>query len=849
MGSLWRSEDMTLIQMTMQREAAHDTVDKLGELGLVEFKDLSSHLNAFQRQYANQVKRCEDLERIVRFFEEQLHKSEIKNNPAMNEYDNVVNNDISEESLDDLESRFNDYEQELRQLQNSLDQMLTEKNKSEELLYVIRHAEHYRDETSSDSTSSADASSTLLDPDRDLNASSSIRQSGSLASLNGVIPSDKIPVFSMLVFRATRGNSIPRFVDIGEDLFDARTKKFVPKSVFTIYFGANRARDKIRKICESLGASIHDVPDVDVHSAQVQLDQRIDDINVTINSTKDRVRTILGEISGQLISWKKKVAKEKAIYHTLNLFDYKIQNSVIAEAWCPKKHLELVRMKMDEAISTSGSQVQSLCEELVTTEVPPTYFELNKFTAAFQDIVNAYGVPQYKEMNPGVMTIITFPFLFAVMFGDFGHGTILALFSIFLVVFEKKLKALAENDEMFGMIYHGRYVLLLMGFFSIYTGLLYNDCFGLSFNLFKSNIADWDEDKWEHYTKDSPKPATYVFGVDPAWYGTTNKLQYYNSMKMKMSVIYGVSQMMLGIVFSACNHVYFGHYIDIFVEFIPEVFILMCTFGYMDFLIIFKWCRDWRQRTPGTKVPGILATMTDFFLNPWGLNEEPVFYSGKAQLTVQLVCLILAAVSIPVLLFPKPIYEYWTHRKKVKKGRGSKAFRRLEEDSVDDDEMEDEVIEVESAHSEEDEEGFSEMFIKQLIHTIEFALGAVSNTASYLRLWALSLAHAQLSEVFYDMTINILFTLTSQSDSAAMKMVDKYLINTGIAFVPIFAIWLAATLGVLLGMESLSAFLHALRLHWVEFQGKFYKGNGHLFTPLDYTEVLKAAAKEREFEE
>lgn len=125
----------------------------------------------------------------------------------------------------------------------------------------------------------------------------------------------------------------------------------------------------------------------------------------------------------------------------------------------------------------------------------------------FQEIVDTYGVPSYKEINPAVYTQVTFPFLFGVMFGDIGHGLMLFVPSTILLLWGAKLSQSYPSLKPF---YRARYLLALMGFFSTFCGLVYNDFFSVPLNLFGSC--------YDFTTAERTPDCVYSCGVDPIWY-------------------------------------------------------------------------------------------------------------------------------------------------------------------------------------------------------------------------------------------------------------------------------------------------------------------------------------------
>jgi V-type H+-transporting ATPase subunit a len=394
-----------------------------------------------------------------------------------------------------------------------------------------------------------------------------------------------------------------------------------------------------------------------------------------------------------------------------------------------------------------------------------------------------------------------------------------------------------------------------MGFFSVYCGFLYNDFLSIPFDMGTCYDTSKNGTKGvQVYKKDN---CNYKFGLDPIWYVATNELAFINSLKMKISVIFGVFQMVIGIVLKGLNAVFQRDFVDFIFIFFPQITLMLILFGYMDFLIFVKWSTEYgihpisyidnegKNQTAkfdySYYAPDIKSLLMNIFLNmgepPQNpplpiingtqIKKEDLAYSEWHLLTdsktftkIHIGIIIASLICIIIMLLPKIVINYLKSKKNASANQNNIVENQNEENEAFNENLVDQRQVVEG------EPSLSNFVVESSIETIEFVLGTVSNTASYLRLWALSLAHSQLAVVFFSKTIAYIGNMTS-----------LWGVN-GILLLFAFPIFAGVTTIVLLFMDMMECFLHTLRLHWVEFQNKFFKADGYQFKPFCFAQNL-----------
>ena len=802
-------------------ETSIEVMEELGKLDdCIQFVDLNVHNYEERKNFGNLIERCDqalkniqmfenmaDLykEKIIKYKDYETFKLDLENSMRNidrnlgSTYFDLIENETSENNkkLKELIESYNLVDAQL----NLLIEKKSVYDKSSELIfsqlntYKIPKKQNIGlgiDDQSQiqnilKSAENTQKSSLLLD-DYDVSE---------LNFISGIIKAEDDMRMKRMIFRASRGRALPTFFDLTVE--DKLTKQKIEKKIFTIFVqgGAqNFLAKKIIQICDIFGASRFTIPkredlQNEINSVQQEIYEKKEYLKTVETSIKDFFKDKIGEneFPGKYDMYKLYFLQEKLLFTNLN--KCKLHKDLLdGEVWIPEEKLNLVQEALNKISSRNPNKLTAVISDFdeIENSNPPSYLKVNDFTMPFQMIVSEYGIPRYREINPGLFTIITFPFMFGVMFGDIGHGGLILILSIWLVL--KKDEILKTMPDL-KMLVKTRYFFLMCGFFAFFNGWIYDDFFATPLGIFGSCYKNKKNDEGK-IIAERQGDCVYPIGIDPKWYSSNNELAFLNSFKMKMSVIIGVLQMILGLFLKGINGIYFGDYIDFFFEFIPQLIFMCLLFGYMCLMIYIKWGTDWSDDP--SKAPSIISQLLMIFLNMGSTGPDnfktPLFHREDFhfQESFQFNALIISVICIPVMLLVKPTVEYF----------------KLPKDEL-------------GAENKGNQVTITDLAVNQIIETIEYVLGTVSHTASYLRLWALSLAHAQLAKVFFEITL-----LGFIQSGSIIGMIGGFFLLANI------------TIGVLMGMDLLECSLHTLRLHWVEFQSKFYKADGYPFMPYSF---------------
>jgi len=864
----FRSDEVEYISVAIQEHCSHSVLSQLGRLGVIQFTDLNVEQTVFQRKFVREVQRCDGLERKLKYLEEQMVRFDIPANaqPDVEEFlDRLEGRKDGPQArsrvryMDNLEARINEKEAELTELNNYNTTLNKERETQEELKAVLATARNYASGDSSSETYGAQNASDDVESGGAVSRDEGIK----FSFVTGVIAAESTERFKRMVFRSTRGNCLVRTIEVEEDTIDPATGKPIRKDVFIIFFQSKLIKEKIERIANAFLANIYKIPDlnnkeaIEAESAKVHRD--LDDRKKVLEKNESDIKVLLAEVASVIEVFKWITLREKSIFHTMNHFNTDVRGVLRAEGWVLTEQKEQVASIIQKVHSDmaggTGHALPFSVKDVPKDDwpaMPPTFFKVNKFTRVYQVIVDTYGTPRYQEANPALLTVTTFPFSFGVMFGDIGHGFLVTLFAIWVIRNAQLLEK--SKDEFVQIIHSGRYVLFFMGFFATYCGFIYNDFFAMGLHIWPTTWgAPSNNDADALYFE--PLEGVYPLGIDPTWHRATNDLLFFNSVKMKMSVIFGVVQMSVGLIHRVQNAIYFHKgslfsNLDLWFEAVPMLIFMWALFGYMCFMIIYKWTLRWvwddcfptyaddgitlvGYEAPGCdrnnccNPPALITQLINLALKPGDVPTYEEMYEGQGS--VQLVLILVAVLMLPLMLIPKPYILVKRlkadHAKKVHQPRATPVDEESTSLTLGEGEQqvtpafeEPQEIEYEAGH------GPGDIWIHQAIETIEFALGSISNTASYLRLWALSLAHSQLSSVFLEKAL-LGFVITEGAMGPILTFIG-------------YGAFAGITFGVLLCMDQLECFLHALRLHWVEYQSKFFHADGIPFSPFSFHKVL-----------
>jgi V/A-type H+-transporting ATPase subunit I len=147
----------------------------------------------------------------------------------------------------------------------------------------------------------------------------------------------------------------------------------------------------------------------------------------------------------------------------------RLRYTCLMVGWVPKARLDVLTRQLKRVSDDVLVETTPVDRGRASHDVPVA-LESPGILGAFRTLVNIYGRPRYEEIDPTIFIALTFPLLFGAMFGDLGHGLVLALLGGLLA--SRRVRALRGLADL-------GTVVAICGLVAAAFGLLYGSVFGV----------------------------------------------------------------------------------------------------------------------------------------------------------------------------------------------------------------------------------------------------------------------------------------------------------------------------------------------------------------------------------
>lgn len=270
----FRSADMLYVSLILNEDAAHSCVSELGSLGCVQFNDLNTELTPFQRRYVGYIKRCDELERKLRFFNGEIENFGLATNSpgsvemfvdALSSGRGGGGASTGGHLLEVLETELERHEAQLLELNSYSEKLTQDYNEKVEYHECLEKGRSFfasevplfdmKDDSADAGRPDEELAEGLLGSDFLTNAS---RGPGGaemkFANILGVVRAADRLSFERMLFRQTRGNCYVRFQEISQPITDPASGALEAKLVFIVFYKSTAIEGKIQKICDAFHA-------------------------------------------------------------------------------------------------------------------------------------------------------------------------------------------------------------------------------------------------------------------------------------------------------------------------------------------------------------------------------------------------------------------------------------------------------------------------------------------------------------------------------------------------------------------------------------------------------------------